>query len=235
MINATFRHRWHTIARGFAALALLAPLGVAATECTALDDDFKPPVSTAQSENFLPVLMAYWGDLHPESMVELEWGELQPASMAQWDDLQPPVSTAHWGGLKPLSLARLDSLRGGFELAPGLNLSFGFERAVYVNGELVASSRLAISGGNATISNTPSAAALAASSTPPQSANSLLVSNGGISLGANGIISGVQNTLNNQMIQVRTTIDATLSSMSQLRAQQFTDAFRQSTIDAARR
>jgi hypothetical protein len=72
----------------------------------------------------------------------------------------------------------------------------------------------------------------------PQSGNSLVVGNGGVSVqlpSTTSIISGVQNTLNNQMIQVRTTIDATLSSMTQFRAQLFSDAFRQSTIDSAAR
>jgi hypothetical protein len=230
MIRATSpRHLRQTLAHGLAALALLVPLGGRATECNESGDH--QAVSAVQEDNFVPVVMAYWGDLRP--LLTPESGEVQPITMAQADNPQPLVN--YWGGLKPVSQARLEVLRGGFEVAPGLNLSFGFERAVYVNGELVASSRLAISGGNATISNTPSAAALAAASTMPQSTNSPMFSNGGITVGANGIISGVQNTLNNQMIQVRTTIDATLSSMSQLRTQQFTDAFRQSTIDGARR
>lgn len=146
----------------------------------------------------------------------------------------------NWDDLVPLPTARLASLRGGFEVAPGLNLSFGFERAVYVNGELIASSRLAISAlGNVSTSTTPSAAALAAaSSAMPQSGNTLIVANGGVAVqlpSTTNIISGVQNTLNNQTIQVRTTIDATLSSMTQFRAQLFSDAFRQSTIDSAAR
>ncbi|GGD60308.1 hypothetical protein SAMN06296058_3592 [Pseudoxanthomonas indica] len=45
----------------------------------------------------------------------------------------------------PVDPARLDEMRGGFELPSGQVLSFGIERAVYVNGELLASNTLRIS------------------------------------------------------------------------------------------
>lgn len=44
----------------------------------------------------------------------------------------------------PIDPARLDEMRGGFELPSGQVLSFGIERAVYVNGELTASNTLRI-------------------------------------------------------------------------------------------
>lgn len=43
-----------------------------------------------------------------------------------------------------LPLPRLDAMRGGYEVPSGLLLSFGIERAVYVNGELVATTRVNI-------------------------------------------------------------------------------------------
>ena len=43
-----------------------------------------------------------------------------------------------------LPAQRLDALRGGFEVPSGLLLSFGIERAVYVNGDLVATTRVNI-------------------------------------------------------------------------------------------
>jgi hypothetical protein len=141
---------------------------------------------------------------------------------------------SHWDDLQPVANARLAALRGGFENPLGMKLDFGFERAVYVNGELVASSRLTISD----LGNLSTGVAPSATSTLTQSANSLPGSSGVQSVqvpSANGILSGVQNTLNNQLIQVRTTIDATLSSITQLRTQLFSDAFRQSAIDSARR
>lgn len=45
----------------------------------------------------------------------------------------------------PIDPDRLDEMRGGFELPSGQVLSFGIERAVYVNGELLASNTLRIS------------------------------------------------------------------------------------------
>lgn len=45
----------------------------------------------------------------------------------------------------PIDTARLDEMRGGYELPSGQVLSFGIERAVYVNGELLASNTLRIS------------------------------------------------------------------------------------------
>lgn len=37
----------------------------------------------------------------------------------------------------PVSIARLDAVRGGFDLGEGLQASFGIQRAVYVDGNLV--------------------------------------------------------------------------------------------------
>lgn len=48
---------------------------------------------------------------------------------------------SEWIALPP---QRLDALRGGYEVPSGLLLSFGIERAVYVNGDLVATTRIDI-------------------------------------------------------------------------------------------
>lgn len=53
----------------------------------------------------------------------------------------PDLLGADW---KPIDPQRLDGMRGGFNLPSGLNLSFGIERAVYVNGALVANASLNI-------------------------------------------------------------------------------------------
>lgn len=58
--------------------------------------------------------------------------------------LSPLPAAAQTAGIgrctpcQPVDEARLAELRGGFELASGLQASFGIERAVYVNGRLVA-------------------------------------------------------------------------------------------------
>ncbi|MBF6025464.1 hypothetical protein [Lysobacter niastensis] len=45
---------------------------------------------------------------------------------------------------KPVDPERLDSLRGGFDTPSGMTLSFGIERVVMVNGELLATTRVNI-------------------------------------------------------------------------------------------
>lgn len=156
--------------------------------------------------------------------------------------LAGPASAAEvdWNSLQPVSDARLNALRGGFETANGLRLSFSMERVVYVNGELTASTRLTIpdlanlSARGASLSST---GGLPAGTSIPVSGPSQLITNGQVIQlpSAAAMITGIQNSLNNQSIQVRTTIDATLASMSQFRSQLISDAFRQSTIDSVRR
>jgi hypothetical protein len=63
--------------------------------------------------------------------------------------LASPAALAERGGpLGPewvaMSPDRLDRLRGGFSLPSGLVLSFGIERLVFVNGDVVASARVRI-------------------------------------------------------------------------------------------
>ena len=50
-----------------------------------------------------------------------------------------------WSNRKAVSEEQLDTMRGGFEAPNGLQVSFGIERAVFINGELVAATRLIVS------------------------------------------------------------------------------------------
>ena len=50
-----------------------------------------------------------------------------------------------WSNRKAVSDEQLDTMRGGFETRSGLQVSFGIERAVFINGELVAATRLIVS------------------------------------------------------------------------------------------
>ncbi|TMS58475.1 hypothetical protein MW7_007015 [Imbroritus primus] len=47
-------------------------------------------------------------------------------------------------GWHKVSIERLDTMRGGFVTPQGLHVAFGIERAIYVNGELVASVNISI-------------------------------------------------------------------------------------------
>lgn len=230
-------------------------------------------------------------------------------------------ATDLWSNRKSISDDQLDAMRGGFEAANGLQLSFGIERAVFINGELVAVTRLVLSnlpnllnGGVASaqtvanaftivqngpgnsvvtdngststataqsqpasvaastspvagptpstsaaasatpvVASTPSTSAAASATpvgAPTSSAAASAVANRAASTGvqsvqlngqtlllpnATAIVTGVQNSLNNQIIQTRTSIDATMNSLSFLRSGAFADSLRQQALISARR
>ncbi|MEW5305786.1 MAG: hypothetical protein WDW36_008304 [Sanguina aurantia] len=107
----------------------------------------------------------------------------------------------------------LATLRGGFGSGPGLTASFGIDRAVYVNGNLVTSSSLYIP--NIGQLSTTQAGALAA-----MAGTINVIQNGPGDridpsvLAQTNPATVVQNTLNNQRIQTLTTINTTVSSRS---------------------
>lgn len=235
-----------------------------------------------------------------------------------------------FAGLASVPDDRLEGLRGGFENSQGMQFSFAIERAIVVNGELIASTRLVLSdlpqllaGGAASaqfltsarsivqngqgntivpapagipalpgtaspVAGTPAAApaavqaaseaagptppapaasapvaaaplaaaqpsnagpapaAQAASAAPPQAAPAaspigplfVQMNAGGQTVivpNASAIVTAVQNTVNDQVIQARTTIDAALSSISALRTNALTQAVRQQALDSVRR
>jgi hypothetical protein len=102
---------------------------------------------------------------------------------------------------KAIPHERLGALRGGLRLPSGLDLSFGIERAVFVNGQLVASTRLSIP--DVARMTPDEASALAALE------QTMVVQVGGRNTyeptGMKGVV--VQNTLDGQAIQVMTTLD----------------------------
>lgn len=119
-----------------------------------------------------------------------------------------------WVAVDP---ARLDEMRGGFITGDGMALSFGIERAVFVNGELLATTRVQI----------PDVARM-----NPQQAQALADFNKGmvVQVGSgntferagdlNGIL--IQNTLDGQDIRALTTVNVgvdTLGAFQDLNAQ----------------
>lgn len=107
----------------------------------------------------------------------------------------------------PLEAAVLDGARGGFTLAPALQVSLGIERMVAINGDLVAQSRLALMGG----------AGL------PEAAAPILVQTGDGNLAQAALQNGllIQNTLSGQHIDSSTVIHATVNSAAMLDAINF--------------
>lgn len=128
-----------------------------------------------------------------------------------------------WIAIDP---ARLAAMRGGYELPSGLVLSFAIERAVYVNGELVASSRISI----------PDPSQLTAEQARSLSAlgDTLLVQVGqGNSFqagGSGGVV--VQNTLDNQNIRTLTAIDLNVGSLGLLQDLNANAALQQGILNA---
>jgi len=114
----------------------------------------------------------------------------------------------------PVSDSMLEDARGGFDLGNGLVTSFGISRAVYVNGNLVVSTRV----------NIPDLSHISS-----EQANALAAALGTVSVIHNGAGNSVdpgafdhatgalviQNTLDNQQIQALTTLTASVRDLGQ--------------------
>lgn len=108
---------------------------------------------------------------------------------------------------------RLEGMRGGFVLPSGLAISFGIERVVYVNGELVATARLSIP--DITKMTPVQAQGLA------EMRQGMLVQVGdGNAFVPSGAINGVviQNSLDNQDIRTLTTLDVGVGTLGMFKA-----------------
>lgn len=149
------------------------------------------------------------------------------------DDDQYPLGQA----LAALDTGSLDDIRGGFELdGTGLKFSFGIERAVYINGELIASTTLNLKDLQQAVGGGLSPATLA-----PGAAGALgIIQNGSGNNIATTITSNmagtvIQNSLNDQRIQNVTTINATVNSMQAVRAMSVQSAIQSGIVSSLRR
>jgi hypothetical protein len=136
--------------------------------------------------------------------------------------------------LVALSAEKLDKVRGGFVNEDGLKISFGIERAVYLNGNLVTTTSLnvadlsKISGGQAQVSTTGTGSLALVQS---GQGNTFLP--GSISQSAAGIV--IQNSLDNQKIQTITRIDAVVNSSSIIRSMNLQSSMRSAVVESLRR
>jgi len=135
------------------------------------------------------------------------------------------VTTAGLG--VAVSDSRLDSMRGGFDAGSSLQLSFGIERAVYINGNLVTSTSVNIPDvGQMTVAQ---ASALAAVTNTVN-----VIQNGpGNSFDPSSLthVTGatvIQNTLSNQNIQTLTTVSAAVNTLDAFKSANF-----QNTLQSA--
>lgn len=127
----------------------------------------------------------------------------------------------------PVSEAVLDQMRGGFQSSPnGPILSFGIERTVHLNGQLV----------NSTVLNIPDLMQLAGNSsrvfTLVQTGSGNALTPGTAALPA--LMTVLQNSLDNQNIQNQTVINATVGALGWTRSLALGNALSQATIDAIR-
>ena len=138
---------------------------------------------------------------------------------------------------------RLDSMRGGFNLGGGLEVSFGITRSVYINGELITQTTLNL---DRVADLSPAFAAQLQSLRLVQngpgntfvSAPVPAVSDPGVSAPTTSVIAGtapgtfIQNSLDNQQILHQTIINASSNGLGLLRSvslhDTLSDAIRQS-------
>lgn len=129
----------------------------------------------------------------------------------------PPAASAEGApaGWTPVEPARLDALRGGYVLPSGLQVSFGFQRMAWVNGELVSSLQIVI----------PDVAAMTSEQAEQLArlGETELVQLGPGNAFEGGVGAGLvlQNSLDGADIRVMTTIEAGTSALGMLQAINF--------------
>lgn len=110
-----------------------------------------------------------------------------------------------------LDLAALDAQRGGFLLPSGLQVSFGFERTVHVNGDLVSALRVRVA-------DVARISAEEAGQLATLGQTQLVQIGGGNAAlaQAGGLV--IQNVLDGQHIQVQSTLEASTNALGMLQA-----------------
>ena len=144
-----------------------------------------------------------------------------------------PARTSPFGD-RPVALAdtSLDRVRGGFSV-DGLSISFGIQRAVYVNGALVTTTSLNVSDLGRITAGRGTTAFDAGTIGLIQSGAGNVVSPTMISAGSVGTV--IQNTLDGQKIQNVTIINATTNSLGLLKSINLQSSLRGAVIDSLRR
>ncbi len=115
----------------------------------------------------------------------------------------------------PVATDQLDKTRGGFDLPSGLAVSFGIDRAVYVNGNLVTQTSFNIPDIAHMTGAQAAALAAANSTTVVQIGQGNSVDPSILNQGMGATV--IQNTLNGQHIQNMTTINTSVNSLNAFR------------------
>ena len=139
----------------------------------------------------------------------------------------PPAPAPNFEVLATVDEATLDSLRGGFEAPGGLRMSFGIERAVFINGVLHSTTHLKLEDLGQVVATLPPGATLAVIQNGP--GNSVATT-----LPANVLGTVIQNSLDDQTLQVVNKIDIKVNSAEMLRGalmqQSLQDALNRSSL-----
>lgn len=181
---------------------------------------------TLQNE---PLILIAEAELHAELRGMVSGQKETEVDLGVNNTLKTTASAlSHWSAV---DAALLDDMRGGFEMPLQLKLSFGIERAVYLNGALVTTTSFNLPGLGGGASENLAALSVASGSV------SLLQNGPGnsFSLSPTAIpvtATIIQNTLNNQSIQGLTTINATVNSLELLRSNEFQSAIREGLSNA---
>lgn len=134
--------------------------------------------------------------------------------------------------LVAVSEKSLDSVRGGF-VTDGLNISFGIERAVYINGSLVTTTSLNMADLSRLTAGRGAPVITSGTLGLIQSGAGNTVAPGTFSSGSIGTV--IQNTLDGQKIQNVTVINATTNSLGLLKGMNMESSLRGAISDSLRR
>ncbi|HJU25977.1 MAG TPA: hypothetical protein VJ722_04810 [Rhodanobacteraceae bacterium] len=131
----------------------------------------------------------------------------------------------------PVSDKLLSDTRGGFQLGDGLVASFGISRMVYIDGNLVASTRISIPDlSHVDAAQADALAALVGGVTLIRNGPGNFVDPAAFNHAMGAIV--IQNTLNNQQIQAVTTIDATVRNLNQFNSMNLATGLQQALINS---
>lgn len=140
--------------------------------------------------------------------------EAGPAPSAEPETAAPLSALLALASVAP---DELDELRGGFEAPGGLQMSFGIERVVMINGVLQSTTQVHLDDLGRALAGAPVPADLLQGTTLTIVQNGL---NNGVSAGLSptSLATVVQNSLDNQTLQTLTTINVTVNSAEMLRS-----------------
>lgn len=191
----------------------------------ALNDHELPVMEIAENLSVVSVMASEYG-----SLASMDTIQVVPRSV---NDERHPLGER----LAALDSGSLDEIRGGFELdGSGLKFSFGIERAVFINGELITSTTLNLKDLKLAVGTGSTPATL-----PPGTAGSLGIIQNGAGNNISTLISPnvagtvIQNTLNDQKIQNVTTINASVNSIQAVRTMSVQSAIQSGIVGSLRR